>query len=292
MQNDSINPEQRAGMIGEIILEARSIESKLHAICKCEEVTGLHALTELLAHKLPGELKNQLHYIATIRNHAAHEESFVQSNEEFRRFRQCAAEVKSALDRLFPVEEQSPDKTDTAAEWENRMAVERELFAQMARQLSALGFIPVLGNIYLLYILLVVIFSQGFLVLLTMLYACSVVLGFEGWHSADNRGLLYVGAGAFAFTYIAVMVLWWRSPLKRLPKILGILPLINGIYLPIRWLRDLKWGRFMLASIGLLLFAGGIVLILQGMYKYGAIAIAANWITAMSAAFLFREKKS
>lgn len=291
MKTDTITPEQRAAMIGEVILEARSIESKLHNICGTTEVAGIHALTELLANKLPEDLKNQLHYIATIRNHAAHEESFVQSTGEFKSFQNCAREVKAALERLFP-EQDAPqaDQSNAEEDWEKRMAVERELFERMAKKLAVLGFVPVLGNVYLIYVLLLAIFNQGFLVLLAGLYASAIVLGYEGWKSAADRGLLYVGIGAFAFGYIAVAVLWYKSPVKPLPKALGIVPVLNAIYLPVRWLRDLHWGKFLIASFGIALFIAGVVLLLKGIYNYGALAIGLNWIFSLTAAAL-RGKK-
>lgn len=291
MQTNNITPEQRAVMIGEVILEARSIESKLHKICGTSEVAGIHALTELLANKLPEDLKNQLHYIATIRNHAAHEESFVQSIGEFKSFQNCVREVKATLERLYP-EQDAPqtEQNDAQDDWEKRVAVERELCEAMTKKLSTLGFIPVLGNVYLIYVLLLAVFYQGFLVLLAGLYACSIVLGYEGWQSAADRGLLYVGAGAFAFAYIAVAVLWYKSPVRRLPKALGIVPVLNAIYLPVRWLRDLHWGKFLISSFGIALFIAGVVLLLKGIYNYGALAIALNWVCSLTAAVL-RGKK-
>ena len=83
MSQDLINsPEERAGVIGEIILAARQLEAALRKLSGPTEVAGLHALTELLGSRLPEEARQKLHYVATIRNRAAHEDDFMLSADE------------------------------------------------------------------------------------------------------------------------------------------------------------------------------------------------------------------
>ena len=94
MSQDLINsPEERAGVIGEIILAARQLEAALRKLSGPTEVAGLHALTELLGSRLPEEARQKLHYVATIRNRAAHEDDFMLSAAEFQRFKQNVAQL-------------------------------------------------------------------------------------------------------------------------------------------------------------------------------------------------------
>ena len=284
-------------MIGEIIVAARQIEGKLHSICGCTEVTGIHALTELLGNRLPEEVKIQLHSIASIRNHAAHEDDFQLSPENLERFRKNVEQVTSVLDALFPASscedtEQHPS-SDKENNWETRLAVEREVCREMADKLTFLGYFPILGNVFLLYLLIYTLCMQGLLLILITLYCCSAVLGIHGLQSAQERGLLYVAGGAFVFAFAATAVIAWRSPLKHLPKALTLLPGINIIYLILRWLRDLAWGRFLLTVAGLSAFIISFKMLLKSQYSYAAMLLLANWVIGIICVFIWgssREK--
>ena len=94
--------DQRAAILGEIILSSRKVESFLHKLCGSTEVAGIHALTELLGSKLPDELKRKLHYIATVRNHAAHEDTFELSAEDFAGYKRVVEETLTGLQAIFP----------------------------------------------------------------------------------------------------------------------------------------------------------------------------------------------
>ena len=285
--DNNITDEQRAAMIGEVIISARKVESRLHELCGDTEVAGIHALTELLASRLPEDIKRQLHFIAAVRNSAAHEAGFTQSPEEFQRFQQCCAGVLDTLNRLFP--EQSVPKNEPAGNT-LELAVEKEAFAAMSDKLARLGYFPLAGNIYLLCILLYTIFRQGFLLLLAGLYCCSAVLGIKGWQSAADRGLLYVAGSAVLFAYIATAVLSFCAPVKKLPKIIGILPGVNILYLVIRFLRDLQWGRFLVSAVGLGLSAAAVILVAKGLYNYAAAALLLNWFSGIGSLFLRGNK--
>ncbi|MBE6403165.1 MAG: hypothetical protein E7039_05530 [Lentisphaerae bacterium] len=284
---DNISGEQRAAMIGEVIISARQVESRLHELCGNTEVTGIHALTELLSGRLPEEIKRQLHFIAAVRNSAAHEADFIQSAEDFQRFRQCCQNTLETLQRLFP---ETPQVQDNAAGNMLDVAVERELFAALTGKVAKLGYIPLAGNIYLLYILLYTVFQQGFMLLLAGLYCCSAVLGIKGWQSSADRGLLYVAAGAMLFAYIATTFLSFYAPVKKLPKVIGILPGVNIIYLLIRFLRDLKWGRFLTSLLGLAALTGSIVLFCRNTYNYAVALLILNFITGIIAAIIWGRK--
>ena len=290
MMSDLVSDEQRAVMIGDVILSARKVESKLRTLCGNTEVTGIHALTELLASRLPPDIQRQLHFIAAVRNNAAHETDFTPTAEEFKNFQNSCHNVLTSLERLFP---EQPAVEDSGKEPENTLdlAVEKEAFAIMHKKLAKFGYFPLAGNIYLLYLLLCTILHRSFLLLLAGLYCSAVVLGIKGWQSSVDRGLLYVAGTALAFAAVATAILSLRSPVKRLPKIIGILPGINIIYLVIRWLCDLHWRNLLISVIGLGFFAGAIILAIKNLYSYGAAALFINWLFSLSAA-LFRGEKS
>ena len=288
---ENISDEQRAAMIGEVIISARRVESKLHELCGDTEVAGIHALTELLAARLPEEIKRQLHFIAAVRNSAAHEAGFTQSSEEFQRFQQCCKNTLEALQRLFPEKTQAPENNDTDAGKTLDVAVEREAFAAFTGKVAKLGYFPLAGNIYLIYTLLYTIFLQGVMLLLAGLYLCSAVLGIKGWQSAADRGLLYVAGGTLVFAYATTTILSFCAPVKKLPKIIGLLPGLNIIYLLIRFLRDLKWGRFITALIGLAALACAIVMTVKKQYDYAVGLLVINWFAGIIAAVLWGKKK-
>lgn len=286
--SNNFSGDQHAARLGEVILAARRVEGRLHECCGSTEVAGIHALTELLGSRLPEDIKRQLHYIAAVRNSAAHEDDFMQTPEEFARFQQSCNYVLDTLNRLFPPQPgNSPDGNlpDSSLD----VAVEKEAFAALANKFGRLGFIPLLGNIYLLYILLYAICLQGFMLLLAGLYACSVVLGIKGWQSAADRGLLYVAGGTLLFAYAATTFLSFYAPVKKLPVFIRVLPGVNVIYLLIRFLRDLKWGRFLTAAAGLSGLALAAVLAVKGMYNYAGWALLFNYASGVIAALIWRQ---
>lgn len=285
--------EQRAAILGEIILSSRKVESFLHKLCGSTEVAGIHALTELLGSKLPDELKRKLHYIATVRNHAAHEDTFELSAEDFAGYKRVVEETLTGLQAIFPektAENNTADneKPHTAAD----LAVERELFERISNRLSLLGYLPAVGNIYTAYLLLYTMLKQGYLLLLTMVYICSAVLAVKGCTAADtvDRGLLYVAAAAFLIAYICTVILCFKQPLRGIPRGWGLLPGLNMIYLPMRWLCDLEWVKFTVALFGLAAIAGAGFLIFRQLYIYAAYAAAVSWVLSATAAFIWGKK--
>ena len=305
MEISDSNQDLRAVMIGEVILLSRQIESKLHELCAPAEAAGLHALTELLGSRLPESLQRELHFIATIRNGAAHEADFDLSEAEFSRYKNAVAHALKSIEALFPnktADNANASGENTAAQTENtesgaeendpekRLAVEQELFDAIVRKLSMLGYFPISGVLFLLYILLYAMFLQGYLVLLTALYGCAVILGIKGWMSPADRGLLYIGGVTFVLVYVVTAVLGFRKPVKHLPKFVYMLPGLNVIYLPLRWLGDLQWGKFLTAAVGLAAFTAAIISACRGFFMYAVLGIAASWVISLTAALLWGKK--
>lgn len=292
MNESTQSPAMAPDMLGTIILTSRAIESMLHTACPAE-VAGIHALTELLSSRLPEETKRQLHYIATVRNRAAHEDNFVLSPDEFERYKQTAAAVQSTLSALFPApgaEKKSEGEQAATPDPEQKLAVEKELWGNILRKLSLLGYFPVAGIIYLFFLFISAVFAQAWVVLLTLLYVCAAVLGIRGWNSAMDRGLLYVGIAGSSFAYITVMILAFKAPVKGCPRWLGILPGVNVLYLPLRWLRDLHWGKFGLSLAGLGSFGACIYSVMRGFYQYALWGMAAVWVLSISCSIIWGRK--
>ena len=60
-------------------------------------------------------------------------------------------------------------------------------------------------------------------------------------------------------------------------------------YLLIRFLRDLKWGRFLTAAAGLSGLALAAVLAVKGMYNYAGWALLFNYASGVIAALIWRQ---
>ena len=286
------SPEARAGAIGEIILAARQLEAALRKLTGPTEVAGLHALTELLGSRLPEDARHKLHYAATIRNRAAHEDDFMLSAGELQHFRQTVEQLLNMLESLAPAAAGQADKKERSdAENTLDVAVEKELFARLSARLALLGYFPAAGCVYLLYTLLYTVFVQAHLVILTALYCCAAVLGIKGYFSQQDRGLLYVAGTALLFAYAATAVISCKAPVRKLPRWINFMPLLNVFYLIAAFLTKLQWGRFLCAAAGLGCMAGGIVLIVGKYYNYGAAALAGSWAFSIAAAVIWGKKR-
>ena len=290
--------ENVSAVIGEIILASRQIETLLHKITG-SDAAGIHALTEAANDKLSGELKRQLHYIGAVRNQAAHEAEMVFTDDEMNRFRQTASAVQAALEKLLPAEEPaaeanfSEQPAENAPEEESsELAVEKEFFESVSQKIMLLGIFPFVGIIQQLFLLLSAMLKQIWVVLLTVLYACSVVLLVGGFKGTAEHGLLYVGAGLFVFSHICVTVMAFMEPiLKSSIKWLWLIPVVNMFYLPLRWLRDLQWSKVAMSLGGLGCFTAAVLLVLKGYYPWAFFALLGSW--AFSAvSFLIWKKKS
>lgn len=289
--NGSIAPAaQQSAAIGEVIFAARQLEGALRRLTGPTEVAGLHALTELLGSRLPENVRNQLHYAATIRNRAAHEENFMMPENELQSFKQTTAKLLNLLNTLAAESASSQAEVPAPQEPEFDSAVERELFARLSARLARLGYFPVVGNIYLLYVLFYTIFIQGHLVILTALYFCAAVLGIKGYFSEQDRGLLYAAGISLLFAYTVTAVISCKAPVKQLPKAIGLLPFINIVYLLAAFLTKLKWGRFSCAVLGLASSAAAIYLLTRSLYKYSIAALIASWIISAAAALFWGRK--
>jgi len=297
----------RSAVIGEIISTAANIESLMHKLTASDE-PGLHALTEQLSGNISEAVKRQLHYIGAVRNQAAHEAGFVLSEEELERFRSTAENVINALKSLDDERfnqgyytgdkrqdecaADAADESGSVADNETDLAVERELFAGIAEKIAIMGFYPFAGVAQLLLIFLTTLAKQIWVVVLTLLYASAIILGIKGWTSEVHYGMLYMGAGVFFCVYILLAIMGWRQPIfKKMPKWLWAVPILNGIYLPIRWLRDLDWPKFLLSGFGLSSFAGAIVLVGYKYYVMAFLALLISWAAGIVCSWLWRKKR-
>ena len=99
-ENNYTSNELSAVETGRIIVAARELEQLLREAGAPESAVGLHQATEAMAHKLPEELQKKLHYIATVRNQAAHGNGTLREAINLNEFEAGAYEVKQALQQL------------------------------------------------------------------------------------------------------------------------------------------------------------------------------------------------
>ncbi len=279
----------RAAAIGQVILTARAIESRLHEICG-GEVAGIHALTEILGSRLPGELKRRLHYLATIRNQAAHEADFALSPEEFATFRNVAAETQKELARLFPAAAGRSPASGANAEpdsAEPELEVERELYSSWAHKFTLLGYLPVVGGLNLLRLLLLALCEQIGLLLLILFYFSAIPMIVQGVRMPEDRGLLYVGAGTALAVYIATLLLACRFKIRGLPKIFYWVPGLHIGYLAVLWGEKLAWGKVLLASLGLGLLGLAGYAAWNSRWELAGYGLLAEWAASALASWVY-----
>ena len=286
-ENNGIAAPQRAEFVGEIILLARELEQQLHILCN-SDAAGLHNLTNLAGAMLSVSTQRRLHYIAAIRNQAAHEADFSLSSEEFANYRTSVEQVKSELTALLG---QMPEKADAESEDQTlKIEVEEELYENIQRKLALLGYLPLAGLIYSAYLLLAALFGQFFTLLGVLVYICSVILAVRGIDS--DRGLLYVALFFLSAVYLITAVLGIKAPpIRKIPKIIWLLPGINIIYFVLRWIKHLPWGKLLLSAATLTAFAVGIILLGKKMTSLGILLLACSYAGSITSSWLWGKKR-
>ena len=287
--NDAVNlpQEPRAEFVGRIILLAREIEQQLHLLCN-SDAAGIHNLTELAGEQLGSHTRRRLHYIAAIRNQAAHEADFSLSRDEFENYCACVEQVKNELAQLTG--HISPDKNEPEPVEELNLEVERELWKSINRKLALLGYLPGAGMIYSAYLLFLALFGQLFTVLGMIIYVCSVILMIKGFY--QDKTLMYVAIFFLATVYIAVAVMALKNPpVRKIPGIIWLLPGINAIALLLRWIKYMPWGKLLLSSASIACFAGGIILLTCRAGSWGALLLAASYAGSISSAVMWGKER-
>ncbi len=284
-------PGDRAAMVGEIIVTARRIEALLRQGAE-SEAPGIHALTEILSSQLPATLQGKLHYLASVRNQAAHEEEFALTAEEFAAFRCCAAEVEEDLSRRFadkpvPGERNDGANASSGAEWE----VERELWMRWAHTIHNLGFVPVLSVCNLLRLLIGTIYEQIGAGLLIVFYFCAIPMIIEGFRgNAQSAAMLKLGIAIAAAVYIATLIMGWKRKVPGLPRIFYWVPGLHIGYLVMWWGRNMAWGRFFLTAAGIAALITTLALAANGRWTAAGWALLTQWLIGVIAALLWPVK--
>ena len=103
--------------------------------------------------------------------------------------------------------------------------------------------------------------------------------------------MLYVAGIALAFAYITTVIIGCKAPIKKLPRWISFMPILNVVYLIAAFLVKLKWGRFLCAAAGLGCMAGSIVLFCNKLYNYAAGALIASWVISIAAAVIWGKKR-
>ena len=296
-RHDSNVPSE---MVGKIITVARQLESKLQELTG-SDAAGIHAQTELAANSLSWETQRQLHYIASIRNQAAHEEKFYISPEDFNHYLRTADAVSASINlarqnQLNGVSGNAAGAQEYAAEQNDESedspyAVEQELFDKIRSNITTLGFFPFVGIIQLLFLMLSSMKKQAWVVFLSIVYVCSVILTIKGWTSQMHHALLYFGAGCFFFAHICVSIMSIKDQIfKKLPLYIWVIPVLNFFYLPCRWARDMQKKKFLLAAFGIGCFAASIWLLCIGYYAGSFWCLISSWASSICGSFFWGKK--
>ena len=296
-RHDSNVPSE---MVGKIITVARQLESKLQELTG-SDAAGIHAQTELAANSLSWETQRQLHYIASIRNQAAHEEKFYISPEDFNHYLRTADAVSASINlarqnQLNGVSGNAAGAQEYAAEQNDESedspyAVEQELFDKIRSNITTLGFFPFVGIVQLLFLMLSSMKKQAWVVFLSIVYVCSVILTIKGWTSQMHHALLYFGAGCFLFAHICVSIMSLKDQIfKKLPLYIWVIPVLNFFYLPCRWARDMQKKKFLLAAFGIGCFVASIWLLCVGYYAGSFWCLIISWASSICGSFFWGKK--
>lgn len=299
------NSDDAPAMVGKIIMITRQIEKQLHEVTG-SDAAGIHALAEAAGNVISGETSRQLHYIGAVRNQAAHEADFNMNSDEFDRFLHTADAVTAALNRIKagkaqtvarqeaisynqPVKQSSSNYSST--DEENPYAVEKELFAKIKHNIMILGYYPFVGVFQLLFLLLNAMKKQIWVVFLSVIYICSVILAVEGWISEVHHSMLYIGVGCFVFAYICVSGMAIKMPIfRKAPKYLWLIPVVNIFYLPCRWAKDLQWKKFLTAFLGLSCFTTSAILLCNGYPAWSFFALIVSWICSVAGSYFWGKE--
>ena len=302
-EQPSIYQENDPAMINEILLRAQEIEARLQELSD-EDFDELCALIDAVADELPEEVKNQLAYIDSVRDQAANEDAFVLSEEEMCHFNQTADSVMLVLNNIelhtqpqvqtqpqIQVDINTPAAPAPATpaarpvrSGKTNVEVEKELFDSLKSKIMFLGFFPIVGVVQQLFLLLSAVFKQFWVVLLTLFYLCSIVLIVKSLHSPIDKNLLYFGSGLFVLTHCCVTIIALKLPIfRKKVKLLWCIPGINMLYLPLRWVYDLQWGKVLLALCGLGCFAAAIYMAFQKNIEWMFLTLLASWIFSIVA---------
>lgn len=288
------SPEEHARRTGEIVLAARRIEELLRRGAS-GEAAGIHQLTEAQDVPLPEALRNKLHYLGSVRNQAAHEAQFQISEDNFNAFRRCAAEVEAELQARLapkPAPGPAPERDGGQEEDDLDVAVEREVVLKFRHRVRMLGFVPVLGVLNLLLLLLEVFLHQCGLLLLWLFSASPIPLIIEGLRedTPAGRGLLYVGLGTLAASVIATWIVRRYRPIKGWVGVCGWLPGAQLLYLAVLIGAELEWGKLFLALAGLALLGVSGFAAWYQKWEFAGAALLAHWVISIAGSLIWKEK--
>ena len=133
--------------------------------------------------------------------------------------------------------------------------------------------------------------KQAWVVFLSIVYVCSVILTIKGWTSQMHHALLYFGAGCFLFAHICVSIMSLKDQIfKKLPLYIWVIPVLNFFYLPCRWARDMQKKKFLLAAFGIGCFAASIWLLCIGYYAGSFWCLISSWASSICGSFFWGKK--
>ncbi|MDD3153822.1 MAG: hypothetical protein PHS41_03065 [Victivallaceae bacterium] len=241
------------GRVGVIVGTTAKLESLL--VASGGSGAGLHEKTESIRKRLPEDVEKKLHFIASVRNRAAHENPEF-STTEFAAFEEAVAFVKPILENLAvtaaasPEEAIAPEKPKRrkrSAAREQGIAVERELLTEFESFCRLTAFIPGLQVVFLARLFVYAITRSAPTLAAALLEISSITLMIEAIRSgkgfsAENP-LLLAGGILFLSVYFAGVVMALRNRrVAALPMWTALTPGVNLVYFLYWSFIAIHWG--------------------------------------------------
>lgn len=261
--------------LGRIIEYARQLEHLLLELGA--DGAGIHALAGSLQEKLPEHILKQLHYIAAVRNKAAHDKEFKQI-EDFKQFEAVCTGTLCSLQELLE-QQKSAAATNPAEEnssWKSRI----ELI------IKVLPFIPGLNIIYFIYIVVAGMWPGFYAMIMALLSGL-------GWFLICNpeNYQKIMGISILVTVYLFGLELK-KDPANDKAKIafLTLVPALNLIPFVYLVVKKTAW-KIILTGLILAALSGLTIWLLVKEYNKTALALAISVYLAGIITALVRNDK-
>lgn len=273
---------------GNIIVYARRLETLLRELGASPEAGGLHTATDELQHKLPAETVSRLHYIASIRNKAAHGDGLIE-NLNYPEFEATCRQVLETLQHLKeggrPAEPKKKNTVRKAAPRADDEAVP-ELFSEEYRKLNKIlgicACIPVVNCLYFLVMLLRGLFAARLAIVLLTFYTLALPIIIDGYQK--NNQLVW-GAGALLMLLVYVGGIVSGELLRRdgcrVSRVLYWLPGIDLIYFIVLLLLTIEWRLLISGAVPLGITVGAGYAFRAGWEAVGYIALSLAYLMSL-----------
>ncbi|MEG2076345.1 MAG: hypothetical protein RRY34_07565 [Victivallaceae bacterium] len=276
---------------GKIIVCAREIEKLLRRL-GAQSNGSIHDQTNEISAKLSSELQHKLHFIASIRNQAAHgdenfspeklPEDFFSTAQNVIAELQKLANVSNSASTPVEVKPQPLNEINPASlnEEEYKAYLSRQQFAKFSRCMKISAALPMLNSIYFL-VLILGGFLGGYLLLLQIIFFAMGVLFIVGGFTQKQQAFFILG-GVFLFViYVLSCFAHGNEKIPRRIKPLRFIPIINVIYLVVKFYQSISKPMILGGLALMALNAGTVIMLLRHQYQLAAILCGVAYIAGI-----------